>query len=273
MPDVVRRLRATGELGRIRLSWEGEAYHPLVDHYAVYASIDGADETLLAKTVYATFVHSGLGGAARSVRYRIVTVDASGRRSRPSDSVKGTSVESVAVSGRPIATVGTFDQKSLELALAPNGYAQFPTRFPNDVDFTYGVHAPGTDWAYLHPGPADAWAGRKAHRFTLHFGLDAVPAADPWLAIWLIDTHATNPGTVTIGLNGTPVREVALEKGATRGSLEGDATLPGTVLKPSYVELPLPRTALSTGENTVTIDKPAGSWHAYDAVGIFTRKA
>lgn len=263
MSTTVRRLRATGELGRIRLSWQGEPYRPLVDHYAVYATPPGGAESLIGKTVYANFAHSGLGGSARTFRYRVVTVDAAGDRSRPSSPVVGSSVESVTVAGRPIATVGTFDHKSLELALAPGGYAQYPTRYPNGVDF------PATDWPYLHPGPADAWAGRKAHRFTLRFSLGATPAADPWLAVWLIDSHATNPGAVVVGLNGTPVREVPLERGGTRGSLDGDATLPGTLLKPSYVELPLPRAALVPGENVLTIDKNAGSWHAYDAVGLF----
>lgn len=62
-----------------------------------------------------------------------------------------------------------------------------------------------------------------------------------------------------------------LENGATRGSLEGDATVPGSALVPSYVELRLPASALKTGENVLTIDKRTGSWHAYDALGVFAR--
>jgi hypothetical protein len=275
MPAAVRRLRTTGELGRIQLSWEGEAYHPLVDHYAIYAAespdVPIGPSTLLGKTVYSSFTHGRLGGAARTFHYRVVVVDAAGERSRPSAPVKGTSAESVTITGRPIATVGAFDQKSLELALAPAGYAQYPTKFGSDVDFTHGVDAAGADWSYIHPGPSDAWAGRKAHRFTFRFGLTAVPAGEVWLAIWLLDTHATTPGAVILALNGAPVREVTLEKGATRGSLEGDATVPGSPLRPSYVELALPKAALVAGENVLTIDKPAGSWHVYDALGVFAR--
>lgn len=92
-----------------------------------------------------------------------------------------------------------------------------------------------------------------------------------WLAIWLLDTHATAAGSVLLGLNGAVVREVTLERGATRGSLEGDATVPGSPLKPSYVELALPRDRLVPGENVLTVDKNAGSWHVYDAVGVFER--
>ena len=272
-PRPVRNLTAVGELGRIILTWESEPYEPFVDHYAIYAfrtpGTAPSEETLLAKTIYPRFVHSRLGGHAQTWYYRVVVVEASGLRSRPSPEVSGTSVESVAVSGEPLATVGTFDHKSLELALAPNGYAQYPTRFPTGPDFTYGVSDPGYDWAYIHPGPADAWAGRQAWRATFRFGLDAIPDTDPWLSIWLIDTHATIPGTAILGLGGSEWTKVTFEGGATRGSLEGDATLPGSPLKPSYVELALPRDRLTVGENVLTIDKVDGSWHAYDALGIF----
>ncbi|MBC6459973.1 polysaccharide lyase family protein, partial [Actinomadura sp. HBU206391] len=255
-------------------TWEGEAYEPLVDHYAVYGSESAGfpidPQTLLAKTVYSTFVHNGMGGRSRTWHYRVVVVDAAGDRSRPSPEFSGSSTESVTVPGRPLATVGSFDHKSLELALAPAGSAQFPARFPGGVDVTAG---PGAEagWSYIHPGPMDSWAGRRSHRFTFRFRLEAVPAGAPWLAMWLIDTHASSPGAAVFALNGTQVREVPLERGATRGSLEGDATLPGTVLKPSYVEFALPTAALVAGENVLTIDKNTGSWHVYDAIGVFER--
>ncbi|SCL72826.1 Polysaccharide lyase family 4, domain III [Micromonospora citrea] len=273
-PKPVHGLRATGELGRIRLSWAGEAFHPLVDHYAVYAGRSSGfavgPQTLLGKTVYSYFRHERLGGRRQDWHYRVVTVDAAGNRSEPSAEVLGSSLDSVTVTGQPVATLGEFDQRSLEFALAPNASSQFLTRFPNGVDVTHGVHGTA-DWSYIHPGPADSWAGRREHRFTFRFTLDTPPAAGLWLAIWLIDTHASLPGTVALGLNGAPVREVALEGGATRGSLEGDATLPDSPLKPSYVEVALPAATLVAGTNVLTIDKTVGSWHVYDALGVFRR--
>ncbi|GAA2104678.1 polysaccharide lyase family protein [Actinomadura alba] len=273
-PRPVSRPRATGELGRIRLTWEGEAYEPLVDHYAVYGSESAgfpiSPQTLLTKTVFSTFAHNGMGGRSRRWHYRVVVVDAAGERSGPCPEFSASSTESVTVSGRPLATVGSFDHKSLELALAPAGYAQYPARFPSGVNVTSGSGAEA-GWSYIHPGPMDSWAGRRSHRFTFRFRLDAVPAGAPWLAMWLVDTHASSPGAALFALNGTQVREVPLERGATRGSLEGDATLPGTVLKPSYVEFALPTSALVAGENVLTIDKNTGSWHVYDALGIFLR--
>ncbi|GAA3924842.1 hypothetical protein GCM10023085_02780 [Actinomadura viridis] len=274
-PRPVTGLRATAEIGRIRLSWEGEAYEPLVDHYAVYGSPEPGfvpgPGTLVGKTVYASFSHDRMGGRRQDRYYRVVVVDAAGNRSRPSAELAAHSAESVTVSGRALATVGSFDHKSLEFALAPADYAQYRTRFPEGADYTHGTSTPGADWSYIQPGPADSWAGGKASRATFRFPLETVPAGETWLAIWLVDTHASNPGTIQLALNGAPVREVKLENGATRGSLEGDATLPGTPLKPSYVELPLPAGALKAGENVLTIDKRAGSWHVYDALGVFAR--
>ncbi|MFD0899970.1 polysaccharide lyase family protein [Actinomadura sediminis] len=274
-PRPVHALRAEPGIGRIRLSWKGEPYEPLVDHYAIYGSrssrFELGPDTLVGKTVYGSFVHDRMGGARQDWHYRVVTVDAAGRRSRPSAALRAHSTESVTVSGTAVATVGEFDHRSLELALAPNGYARYRDRFGEGPDYTFGTSTPANDWAYIQPGPSDAWAGRRPSRATFRFPLEAVPSGETWLAIWLIDTHASIPGTIELALNGTPVREVQLENGGTRGSLEGDATRPGTPLKPSYVELPLPSAALRTGENALTIDKRTGSWHAYDALGVFTR--
>ncbi|MEU5884263.1 hypothetical protein [Spirillospora sp. NPDC047279] len=271
-PRPVHRLRARSEIGRIRLSWEHDPGKPFVDHYAVYgAKTPGfaiGPDTLIAKTIYASFSHDRMGGRRQDWHYRVVTVDAAGNRSRPTAQISAHSTESVAVSGTPLATVGTFDHKSLEFALAPNRSAQYRTRFPNGVDYTHGTGRPETDWSYIQPGPSDAWGGNKVTRATFRFAVDQVPA-EPWLSIWLLDTHASLAGTIVLGLNGTAFTEVKLEGGAMRGSLEGDATVPGTTLKPSYVELALP--ALTTGENVLTIDKKLGSWHVYDALGIFTR--
>jgi hypothetical protein len=273
VPKPVSALAASGEIGRIRLTWKSEPYQPFVDHYAVYASrqpsVPIGPETLLGKTIYPHFVHSRLGGEAQTWHYRVVVVEAAGYRSAPSRTVAGTSLASIAVTGQPIATIGTFDHKSLELALAPNGYAQYPARFPSGPDFTDGVSDPATDWSYIHPGPSDAWANRKAWKATFRFQLASVPASGLWLSIWLIDTHATIPGSAVLGLGGSEFTTVSFEGGATRGSLEGDATRPGSPLRPSYVELELPRDRLVAGENVLTIDKRAGSWHAYDALGVF----
>jgi hypothetical protein len=265
---VIRRLAATPGIGRIDLTWDADSYHPLVDHFAVYASESPHSQgTLIGKTVYTRLRHDNLGPRSKTWHYRVVTVDASGDRSRPSSPLRAASLSSVTVTGRPVAVIGDFDRKSLELALAPGGYNQYLTRFPDGADYTAGVSTPAKDWPYLHPGPDDKWAGSRAHTFRFRFDLS--PVRDLVLAVWLIDTHASIPGRLDISCNETPVTQVALEKGATKGSTQGDATVPGTPLRPSLVELPIPRSALKAGTNVLSLNKAAGSWHAYDALGVF----
>ncbi|CAM3587852.1 polysaccharide lyase family protein [Nocardiopsis gilva] len=273
-PMPVTRIAAQGRVGAIDLSWKLPGWDPLVDHFAIHMSEDPevelTPETLIGKTVYGRFTHDTLGPRAETRHYRIVTVDAAGRRSRPSRLVRGVSTESMTMRGRPFAQVGEFDSKSLELALAPDrGQPDYLSTFPDGVDFRHGQSDPATDWCYLHPGPRDRWAGHRAHTFRLRFDMAYAPTADPGFVIWLIDTHATLAGTATLAVNGAEVTEVEFEGGATRGSLEGDATVPGTALVPSFVELRLPAQRFAAGENAIDITKTTGSWHAYDAVGVF----
>ncbi|WP_201776700.1 hypothetical protein [Allosalinactinospora lopnorensis] len=74
---------------------------------------------------------------------------------------------------------------------------------------------------------------------------------------------------MAITVNGENAAETEFQGGATRGSLEGDVTVLGTALRPSFVELKLPAGHFSEGENVIGITKSAGSWIAYDAVGVF----
>jgi len=270
-PRAVTGLRGTGRLATIVLDWRPVPWSTVVDHYAVYAASAGAGWRLLAKTVYPHYEHRGLKLAGEEWSYRIVTVDASGTASRPSSSVRVASKVSVTVSGEPLAVVGSFDGKGLELALSPGGYARYPVTFPNGVDFRAGTDSPGTGWSYLQPGPSDAWAGRRNHLFRLRFDLAAAPAADVDLALWLIDSHASIPGTAVLSVNGTTVERLAFATGATKGSTIGDSTIPGSPLKPSYVEKPLPRGLFQAGENVLELFKDQGSWIAYDAIGLYAR--
>ncbi|TDE02587.1 polysaccharide lyase family protein [Jiangella asiatica] len=273
---AVTGLRAEGQLGRITLDWTPAPWDFVVDHYAVYGAPDAADvavdpSTLLTKTVYPRFVHRGLGGRGANWTYRVLTVDAAGARSRASAPLTASSQESVTATGAALAVVGEYDGTGLEFALSPGGYAQYPATFPDGVDFRHGTDNAGLAWSYLHPGPADAWAGRRPHVFRLRFDLAAAPAGQVWLALWLIDSHATIPGSAVLTVNGATVERLTFEGGATRGSTVGDSTLPGSPLRPSYVERPLPAGLLVAGENLLTVTKDDGSWIAYDAIGLFAR--
>jgi hypothetical protein len=270
-PPAITELRGSGQLGSVTLDWKPVSWATVVDHYAVEVLNAGSWE-LLGKTVYPHFVHRGLGVTGVTRSYRIVTVDAAGNRSRPSATVAAANLTSVTVSGVSVARVGEFDGKGSELALSPNGYASYPTRFPADVDYVFGTSTPSADWSYLLPGPADRWAGSKNHRATFRFELAAVPDRDLDLALWLIDSHATIPGSAVLSVNGTQVDRLVFANGATKGSTIADSTYPGSPLKPSYIERPLPRGLFRTGQNVIELFKDNGSWVAYDAFGIYARK-
>ncbi|WP_201776699.1 hypothetical protein [Allosalinactinospora lopnorensis] len=181
-PAPVTGATAEGRTGAIDLSWDLPGWEPLVDHFAIHASkspeVEISSATLVGTTVYGRFSHDTLGPEPVTRHYRIVTVDAAGGRSTPSETVRASSTKSMTTYGRALAQVGEFDSKSLELALAPAGGPRgFRAAFPDGVDFVHGRSDPGTDWSYLHPGPEDEWAGRTEHTFRLRFTLDTVPEA------------------------------------------------------------------------------------------------
>jgi hypothetical protein len=72
-------------------------------------------------------------------------------------------------------------------------------------------------------------------------------------------------------VNGVEVGRLAFANGATKGSTIADSTYPGSPLKPSYLEQPLPRTLFRPGANVLELFKDVGSWIAYDALGLFAR--
>jgi len=74
-------------------------------------------------------------------------------------------------SARLLWQIGKADDDTAEFALAPNGYE----KYGNDPTFIIGVSEPKRDWPYAHPGPTDAWAGSRAHAFTILFWSEPVP--------------------------------------------------------------------------------------------------
>ena len=55
----------------------------------------------------------------------------------------------------------------------PKGFRQFKS----DGFFVVGESSPARDWPYVQPGPTDAWAGSRAHTFTILFGVKPLPPA------------------------------------------------------------------------------------------------
>jgi alpha-mannosidase len=163
-----------------------------------------------------------------------------------------------------IFLIGTYNNSDAEFALAPDGYEQYSTQFPNNVSYVVGTSTPGQDWSYIQPGPRDAWAGSTVHPFTITYTLSSVPAGDPRLEIWYVDTNSAADGapTVQVTSNGTVVSTTALPGGGGGGYHSGAPEVPYAL------EVTIPASTLHTGTNTITITNTAGSWTVYDAVGL-----
>src|SRR5689334_12726366 len=81
--------------------------------------------------------------------------------------------------------IGQPDHNNAEFALAPDGYA----KFKDDAVFVVGRSDAKRDWPYIHPGPSDTWAGRRAHTFLIIFGVkQAVRTGTCKLEFDLVDT-------------------------------------------------------------------------------------
>lgn len=296
-PGAITSLHVESALASTILTWDPLGWDPLIDHYRIYAVPDETapgetapgedalgeeasseatrwtpDESdLLAKTVYPRFVHGDLDPAGETWSYRVLAVSDAGVRGEPSEAVTGSSQASVTVTGRAVATIGDFDGRSLEHRYAPADYARIPEDYPDAViEYEQQADTPEESWPYLLPGPGDAWAGSREHRARWHLTIEQ-PQARHDLALWLVDTTRLG-GALRISVDGEHLADVELTRGATKGSSEGDATEPGSLLVRSYHELEIPEGMLPEGKCVIELHLIAGGWVAWDAVGVFVRE-
>ncbi|GAB3587860.1 hypothetical protein [Calidifontibacter terrae] len=269
---VEQELAATSDIGSVKLTWR-----PMTDvaAYEVHAVCGSSatwmptPATMIAVTAATRFVHRGLGPQAATWSYRVAAVTSYGEHLTTAVTV-GRSTTSVTVDGVPLAVVGHFDGSGLDLAISASGFVHYRTTFPHDVDFRYGFDDPERRWSYVQPGPEDAWAGRRRHRFKLRFDLDRLPADDVDVALWLVDRHPTRAGSAALSINGTALESLLFDE--TTGEGQASLVVPGSGAGPAYFEPVIPRSALVLGENVFEIAKNDGSWIAYDAIGIFLRR-
>jgi alpha-mannosidase len=162
----------------------------------------------------------------------------------------------------PLWEIGQPDRGNAEFALAPGDYG----RYGDDGFFVVGASDPQRDWPYVHPGPADNWAGSRRHTFLIVFGLSAVPAeGNCRLRFDLVDTQSGVPPTWRVEVNGT-----AFERSLPPGA--GDASVFGRPEqgKPVDWEIVFPSSVLRRGDNEIAITSQSGSWALYDAVKLET---
>ena len=158
--------------------------------------------------------------------------------------------------------IGKPDRGNAEFALAPNHFGDFRA----DGLFVVGRSEAKRDWPYVHPGPADTWAGGRSHTFTIMFALKTVPPeGECRLKVALLDTHSGSPPRLRIQINGQTF-EKSLPQGGGDASANGDLAR----AKPFSFEVVCPASALKPGDNEVRIATRSGSWLLYDWIGFET---
>ncbi|MBM3882600.1 MAG: hypothetical protein FJ387_23245 [Verrucomicrobia bacterium] len=164
----------------------------------------------------------------------------------------------------PLWQIGAPDGGNREFALAPNRYGNYS----EPGFFLVGRSESGRDWPYVHPGPADGWAGGRPHTFTAVFGLKEAPAeadgdGECRLSLRLLDAHSAIPPRLRVRVN-QHIVEHSLPAGAGDDSVYGRPDQG----KPYGFQVVLPAGTLVAGENQVQITTLGGSWFLYDWVGL-----
>ncbi len=159
--------------------------------------------------------------------------------------------------------VGRPDHSYMGFAIAGN-YSAFAGKFDRQpLVFEIGRSDPARDWPFIQPGPADAWAGNRAHPFTIRFVLSSVPRGLFTLRVDLTDAHSGLPPTLQIAAGGQ-IGRFPLQPGG------GDASLGNpSAGRPQTIELGLPASFLRQGTNEISLTTVEGSWLLYDAVALF----
>ncbi len=159
-------------------------------------------------------------------------------------------------------SIGKKDAGYKEFAGAGN-HADYTKHFPNDVIYTVGRSKPDTDWSFIQPGPADDWAGLKAHPFQVLFDAKKAPKSGYRLFVNLVDTQIGSPPTLSVKLNGHECPAVALPAGGGDGSLTNAKD--GHPLTKTFV---FPSSWMKRGKNQLELAVTAGSWLLYDSVKL-----
>lgn len=158
--------------------------------------------------------------------------------------------------------IGVADGGYREFALAGR-HTEYLRLFPDDVQFRVGQSDPGRNWSYIHPGPADAWAGSRQHPFRILFPLNEVPEGVCRFTLHLVNTHHSVPPLLEVRINDHYSCRFRLPAGGNDASL----TDPNAGRKHTLSFL-FSRSHLQAGENVITLTVLEGSWLLYDALAL-----
>ncbi|MBU0640275.1 MAG: hypothetical protein KKB50_15520 [Planctomycetes bacterium] len=154
--------------------------------------------------------------------------------------------------------IGRADGNTGELALGPDGYRQYH----REAFFIVGQSKPEADWPYVQPGPVDAWAGSRAHTFTIMFALREPPTDGTYrLVVDLADAQMRYPPVLHIACNGKIIAEQATLAGQSDRSIEGEPAAG----RAQQFAVEIAGTAL-VEVNRLELTTATGCWVLYDAL-------
>jgi hypothetical protein len=162
---------------------------------------------------------------------------------------------------RTVFQIGTRDGSYGEFAIAGD-YPSYAKRFATPPVFEVGESEAGRDWPFIHPGPLDAWAGRRVHPFRIRFPLPEKPTGTFALQVAFNDVHGSHPPRLAVTVGGHR-GEVGLKPGGGDASLSDPKQ--GTA---QQVRLALPAWLFRQGMNEVVLACVDGSWVQYDAITL-----
>ncbi|GBC95981.1 hypothetical protein HRbin16_01781 [bacterium HR16] len=158
--------------------------------------------------------------------------------------------------------IGVADGDYREFALSGR-HTEYLRLFPDDVQFRVGQSDPGRNWSYIHPGPADIWAGSRQHPFRILFPLNEVPEGVCRFTLHLVNTHYSVPPLLEVRINDRYSCRFRLPAGGNDASLTDPKA--GRRYTLSFL---FSRNHLQVGENVITLTVLEGSWLLYDALAL-----
>ncbi len=162
---------------------------------------------------------------------------------------------------RMIVQLGQIDGDYKEFAIAGEFGAYMP-RFGAGVGYTQALDDVNRNWPYIHPGPADAWAGSREHTHRIAFHLQRPLPQYARLTLALVSTHASIPPFMKISVNGQS-GHIQLPHGT------GDeALIRAAAGRPYRLVSVISGAVLRSGWNELAITLTAGSWVLYDAITL-----
>jgi hypothetical protein len=159
-------------------------------------------------------------------------------------------------------SIGQKDGTYAEFAIA-GSHSDYNARFPNDVTYVIRKNKPGEAWPFIHPGPADSWAGSRTHPFRIEFNLGKIPKGLCRFTIDAVSAHGANPPLLEVNVNDKERRKIRFEAGGTDAALNDPRA--GRHCTRSFL---FPPTCLKPGRNQITLTVVENSWLLYDAVSL-----